>query len=55
MQQIASDSTKYYSDTSGGDVACTSAAHPISQLSAIFQYIATDAASTARLVPLNTT
>jgi Flp pilus assembly protein TadG len=55
MQQIASDSTKYYSDTSGGDSSCVSAAHPISQLSAIFKYIATDAASTARLVPLNTT
>jgi len=54
MQQIASDPTKYFSDTSGGDSACTSAAHSISQLSQIFQYIGIDS-STARLLPLNTT
>jgi Flp pilus assembly protein TadG len=54
MQEIASDSTKYFSDTSGGDAACTSQANPISQLSQIFHYIGTDA-STARLLPLNTT
>jgi hypothetical protein len=54
MQQIASDATKYFSDTSGGDVACTSAANPISQLSQIFSQIGVDA-STARLLPLNTT
>lgn len=54
MQQIASDSTKYFSDTSGGDAACTSQANPISQLSQIFSYIGTDA-STARLLPLDTT
>lgn len=54
MQQIASDTTKYFSDTSGGDAACTSQAHSISQLSQIFSYIGTDA-STARLLPLNTT
>lgn len=54
MQEIASDSTKYFSDTSGGDAACTSQANPISQLSQIFSYIGTDA-STARLLPLDTT
>jgi hypothetical protein len=54
MQQIASDSTKYFSDTSGGDAACTSQANSISQLSDIFSYIGVDA-STARLLPLNTT
>jgi Flp pilus assembly protein TadG len=54
MQQIASDSTKYFSDTSGGDATCTSEANPISQLSQIFAYIGVDA-STARLLPLDTT
>ncbi|HEY3779187.1 MAG TPA: hypothetical protein VGL35_14135 [Rhizomicrobium sp.] len=54
MQQIASDPTRYFSDTSGCDAACTSQANPISQLSQIFSYIGTDA-STARLLPLNTT
>ncbi|MGH6889884.1 MAG: pilus assembly protein TadG-related protein [Rhizomicrobium sp.] len=54
MQEIASDSTKYFSDISGGDAACTSQANPISQLSQIFKYIGTDA-STARLLPLDTT
>jgi Flp pilus assembly protein TadG len=54
MQQIASDSTKYFSDTSGGDAACTSDANPISDLSQIFSYIGVDA-STARLLPLDTT
>jgi hypothetical protein len=54
MQQIASDSTKYFSDTSGGSAACTSNANPISELSQIFAYIGVDA-STARLLPLNTT
>jgi Flp pilus assembly protein TadG len=54
MQQIASDSTKYFSDTSGGSAACTSSANPISELSQIFAYIGVDA-STARLLPLNTT
>jgi hypothetical protein len=54
MQQIASDPTKYFSDTSGGDAACTSDANPISDLSLIFTYIGVDA-STARLLPLDTT
>jgi Flp pilus assembly protein TadG len=54
MQAIASDSTKYFSDTSGGSAACTSSAHPLSQLSDIFQYISVDVSS-PRLLPLNTT
>jgi hypothetical protein len=54
MQQIASDSTKYFSDTSGGDSSCTSQANPISHLSQIFAYIGVDA-STARLLPIDTT
>lgn len=54
MQQIASDSTKYFSDTSGGSGTCVSNANPITELSQIFAYIGVDA-STARLLPLNTT
>ncbi|HEX4158268.1 MAG TPA: pilus assembly protein TadG-related protein [Rhizomicrobium sp.] len=54
MQQVASDSSKYFSDTSGGDAACISQANSISQLSLIFGYIGVDA-STARLLPLDTT
>jgi len=54
MQAIASDSTKYFSDTSGGDASCVSQANPISELSDIFSYIGVDASS-ARLLPLNTT
>jgi Flp pilus assembly protein TadG len=54
MQSIASDSTKYFSDTSGGDAACTSTANPIQNLNTIFSYIGVSA-STSRLIPLNTT
>ena len=54
MQQIASDSTKFFSDTTGGTSTCTSAAHSISDLNQIFQYIGIDT-SAARLVPDNTT
>jgi Flp pilus assembly protein TadG len=54
MQQIASDSSKYFSDTSGGSAACMSTANSLSQLGAIFSYIGVDA-STPRLLPVNTT
>lgn len=54
LQQMASDPTKFFSDTTGGTSTCTSAAHSITNLSAIFQYIGTDASS-ARLLPLSTT
>jgi hypothetical protein len=54
MQQIASDPTKYFSDTSGGDATCTSQANSITELKDIFAYIGVDA-STARLLPLDTT
>lgn len=40
MQQIASDPTKFYSDTVGGASACTSAAQPVSELVSLFQSIA---------------
>lgn len=53
MQQIASDPTKFFADTAGTST-CTSAAHSITDLNAIFQYIATDASS-ARLLPASTT
>ncbi len=53
LQQMASDSTKFYSDTSGGSSGCTSAAHSISDLNLIFQSIGQDASS-ARLLPLTT-
>jgi hypothetical protein len=54
MQQIASDPTKYFSDSSGGDASCISQANSLSQLSQIFAYIGVDA-STARLLPVDTT
>jgi Flp pilus assembly protein TadG len=54
MQQIASDSSKFFSDTTGGTSSCTSAAHSISDLNQIFQYIGIDA-SRPRLLPDNTT
>jgi hypothetical protein len=54
MQDIASSSTTYYSDTSGGDTACTSDANPIQDLSQIFTSIGVTV-GTPRLLPLNTT
>jgi hypothetical protein len=54
MQAIASDATKFFSDTSGGDAACISADNPsITSLNTVFQYIGIDA-TTARLLPNNT-
>jgi hypothetical protein len=41
MQQIASDSTKFYSDTQNGSSGCTSSAHSVSELIAVFQAIST--------------
>jgi hypothetical protein len=40
MQQIASDSSKFYSDSVGGSSACTSAAQSVSELVSLFQSIA---------------
>ena len=37
LQQMASDSTKFFSDQTGSNNACTSAAHPITGLNQIFQ------------------
>jgi Flp pilus assembly protein TadG len=55
MQQIASDATKFFADTSGGDTACVSADNPtITDLNSVFQNIGIDA-TTARLLPNNTT
>ena len=41
MQQIASDSTKFYSDTQNGSSGCTSTANSVSELLAVFQAIST--------------
>lgn len=54
MQEIASNSTTYYSDTSGGDAACISGANPIQDLKLIFTSVGV-ATQTPRLLPLNTT
>jgi hypothetical protein len=54
MQAIASNSSMYYSDTSGGDTACTSDANPIQDLVDIFGSVGV-AVQTPRLLPLNTT
>jgi hypothetical protein len=54
MQQIASDSTKFFSDTVGGTSSCTSAAQSLSDLIKIFQNIGTDLTS-ARLLPNDVT
>jgi Flp pilus assembly protein TadG len=40
MRQIASDPTKFYSDTVGGSSSCTSAAQSVSELVSLFQSIA---------------
>jgi Flp pilus assembly protein TadG len=54
MQQIASDPTKFFSDTVGGTSSCTSAANSISALNQIFQSIGTSL-TTTRLMPDSTT
>jgi Flp pilus assembly protein TadG len=54
MQQIASDSSKFYADTSGGSSDCTSSANPISDLPSIFQAVG-NSLGVARLLPNNTT
>lgn len=54
LQQMASDSKKFFSDTVGGTSSCTSAAHSTSDLNQIFQTIGTDA-SKPRLLRDNTT
>jgi von Willebrand factor type A domain len=54
LQHMASDSKKFYSDTSGGSTTCTSAAHPINDLNKIFETIGIDA-SKPRLLRSNTT
>jgi Flp pilus assembly protein TadG len=54
MQQIASDATKFFADPSGGTPACTSPDNPsITDLNTVFQQIGIDA-TTARLLPNNT-
>jgi len=58
MQQMASDPTKFFSDTVGGTSTCTSAANPTSNLNTIFQAIALQAsqnATGARLLANTTT
>lgn len=50
LQQMASDSSKFYSDTVGGTSSCTSAAHSITDLSQIFQDIGASL-SGVRLLP----
>jgi Flp pilus assembly protein TadG len=55
MQQIASDATKFFSDPAGVTPACTSPDNPtISDLNSAFQQIGIEA-TTARLLPNNTT
>jgi hypothetical protein len=54
MQQIASDSTKFYSDTQNGSSGCTSSAHSVSELLAVFQAISTSLLP-PRLLPNSTT
>jgi len=53
MQQIASDSTKFYSDTSGGSSSCTSSANSISELVGIFQNVGSSV-TVPRLLPNGT-
>jgi hypothetical protein len=54
MQQIASDPTKFFSDTIGGTSSCTSAVNSISALNQIFKSIGTSL-TTTRLMPDSTT
>ncbi len=53
LQQMASDSTKFFSDQTGGNNSCTSSAHPITGLNQIFQTIGGDL-TLARLIPDST-
>jgi Flp pilus assembly protein TadG len=53
MQQIASDASKYYSDTTGGSSSCTSSANPVTDLNQIFGNIGVDLTN-ARLLPDST-
>ncbi len=53
LQQMASDPKNFYSDTVGGTSACTSAANPATDLTAIFLQIVTSL-SGARLFPDDT-
>ena len=50
LQQMASDSTKFFSDQTGSNNSCNSAAHPITGLNQIFQTIGGDL-TLARLIP----
>ncbi|MBS0561635.1 MAG: hypothetical protein JSR21_16420 [Proteobacteria bacterium] len=52
MQQIASDASKFYTDTSSG--SCTSSAHSVSDLVSLFQSLA-QSLLPPRLLPDNTT
>ncbi len=54
MQRIASDSTKFFSDTVGSKSACTSAAQSVSELVSLFQTIAYSLVP-PRLLPDDTT
>jgi Flp pilus assembly protein TadG len=54
MQQIASDPTKFYSDTQNGSSACTSTANSVSELLSVFQAISTSLLP-PRLLPNSTT
>jgi hypothetical protein len=55
MQQIASDATKFFVDPSGGSPPCSSPDNPsISDLNSAFKQIGIEA-TTARLLPNNTT
>jgi hypothetical protein len=54
LQQMASDSSRFYSDTTGGSSTCTSSAHSVTDLSAIFQDIGTSLVG-SRLLPDSTT
>ena len=55
MMDIASDSSKFYSDTTGGDAACTSSANPSAlNLGTIFTQIGNSFGFTI-LIPNNTT
>lgn len=54
LQQIASNPKFFYSDTTGGTSACTSAANPVSELVSVFQSIGQSFQS-SRLLLDNTT
>lgn len=54
LQQIASDSSKFFSDTVGGSSSCTSSANSITNLNSIFAAIVTDVTG-VRLVSDDTT